>query len=339
MLIFYLTHSIIPSILERCWIMSHFTVLVIGNDVDGQLAPYAEQGFDEQYGVFDNKEAECRAEYETDTIDVVDIDGQLYSQYDEQFRDRTNFMSNERKYPEGSVLKTVPMKEFYGDFESFLSDYHGFSEPDEKTGQYGYWSNPNAKWDWYTIGGRWTGYFKPKTGTAGALGKPGAFDNQPRQGWVDQIKYGDVDFVGMKADAAKKANETFDVVETIVQGRDIPSWTEIRERHGDKIDNARDEYHNNPVVKAFKDANFDSFFIDLHDEYGHGREAYVNKCVSRVAVSYSILIDGKWYQKGEMGWFGMSSGDVTQEQWNDEFWKLLDGLDSDTLLTLVDCHI
>lgn len=33
-------------------------------------------------------------------------------------------------------------------------------EIDEATGKRGYWQNPNAKWDWYQIGGRWAGYFE-----------------------------------------------------------------------------------------------------------------------------------------------------------------------------------
>lgn len=339
MLIFYLTHSIIPSILERCYIMSHFTVLVIGNDIDTQLAPYAEQDFDEQYGVFENKEEECRAEYEKDSIEVVDIEGQLYSQYDDQFRDRSNPLSNDRKYPANAVLKTVTMKEFYGDFETFLSDYHGFEAPDEKTGQYGYWTNPNAQWDWYTIGGRWSGYFKPKAGSDGALGRPGSFDNKPLEGWVDQIAYGDIDFDAMKAHEAKEANALYDKVEAIVKGREIPSWTKIREKHEGNIDGARAEYNNHPVIKDFNEAQFHYFGIDLEEAYGAGREAYVTKCINRTAVPYAILKDGKWYQKGEMGWWGMSSNDMSQDQWNAEFWKLLETLDDETMLTLVDCHI
>lgn len=36
-------------------------------------------------------------------------------------------------------------------------------EWDEKQGDYGYWYNPNAKWDWWTVGGRWSGllHLKP----------------------------------------------------------------------------------------------------------------------------------------------------------------------------------
>ncbi len=31
----------------------------------------------------------------------------------------------------------------------------------------------------YQVGGRWSGFFKPKAGAVGYLGEPGAFDNNP----------------------------------------------------------------------------------------------------------------------------------------------------------------
>ena len=35
---------------------------------------------------------------------------------------------------------------------------------DDETGKRGYWENPNAKWDWYRIGGRASGLLKLKSG-------------------------------------------------------------------------------------------------------------------------------------------------------------------------------
>ena len=35
---------------------------------------------------------------------------------------------------------------------------------DDETGKRGYWENPNAKWDWYRLGGRASGLMKLKSG-------------------------------------------------------------------------------------------------------------------------------------------------------------------------------
>lgn len=39
--------------------------------------------------------------------------------------------------------------------------------------------NPQSKWDWYEIGGRYLGYFPLKSDRIGRLGRPGVFNNTP----------------------------------------------------------------------------------------------------------------------------------------------------------------
>lgn len=48
--------------------------------------------------------------------------------------------------PEGATLRTGAIKEVYPDFEDYLENYCGYSY-DEDHKAYGYWHNPNAKWD------------------------------------------------------------------------------------------------------------------------------------------------------------------------------------------------
>ena len=45
---------------------------------------------------------------------------------------------------------------------------------DEETGKHGYWENPNAKWDWYQLGGRWPGLLVSAKGS-GLRGTPSIF--------------------------------------------------------------------------------------------------------------------------------------------------------------------
>lgn len=50
-------------------------------------------------------------------------------------------------------------------------------------------------------------------------------------------------------------------------------------------------------------------------------------------------MNGVWCAKGEMGWFGMSDDELSQDDWNRKVNELIDGLPDDTLMTIVDCHI
>lgn len=47
---------------------------------------------------------------------------------------------------------------------------------DEETGKRGYWENPNARWDWWQIGGRYSNWFKTKAGKPVNYGQIGELD-------------------------------------------------------------------------------------------------------------------------------------------------------------------
>lgn len=54
-----------------------------------------------------------------------------------------------------------PSKEKYPTIDLLAKEYFGYCKVN---GRYGYMSNPNAKYDWYSEGGRWSGYLTNKEG-------------------------------------------------------------------------------------------------------------------------------------------------------------------------------
>lgn len=54
-----------------------------------------------------------------------------------------------------------PSKEKYPTIDEFAKEYFGYCKVN---GRYGYMSNPNAKYDWYSEGGRWGGFLINKEG-------------------------------------------------------------------------------------------------------------------------------------------------------------------------------
>lgn len=59
----------------------------------------------------------------------------------------------------------------------------------------GSWSNSNAKWDWYQVGGRWYGYFIKKQGGVGEKGEKSWMDLRENMddNRVDIVRKGDID--------------------------------------------------------------------------------------------------------------------------------------------------
>jgi hypothetical protein len=55
--------------------------------------------------------------------------------------------------------------------------------------------NPFSKWDWFELGGRWTGFFTLKDGAQGELGEPSKFKSDPKAAahTADRVRFSDID--------------------------------------------------------------------------------------------------------------------------------------------------
>jgi hypothetical protein len=285
--------------------MSHFTVLVIGDNPEDQLAPYQE-----------NNMGTCPEEYL-------------------EFNDRTEEIKKEW---EGADEET---REKYKDFDSYATGYHGY---EDNHGLYGYWHNPNTKWDWYQLGGRWTGFFKLKEGADGEAGTPGLSTDSAEPGYADVVMKKDIDFKSMMNEASKKAGETYDQIHEIIKGCDpIQSWEHIREvMFPGKIDEARAFYHAQPAVAKLNEWNQKNnhklFGVSL-ENFQVSREDYCLDAARGSFVPFAVVKEGQWCERGEMGWWGMTSNETSKSKWTAQVAQLIDELPGETILSLYDCHI
>jgi hypothetical protein len=347
--------------------MSHFTVLVIGENPEEQLKP-----FDENLRVeFNDKTEEYREEYETKMVDefycsshsswghriskelfetlqkskvgrvivydVKKLDAFAYLKLGGKYRgyyevengkrckgtmwfeveeiletthpDSTTCFEGKVRLRKISKPKKIALKDRYPDYEEYLRDWHGV-EDDERQG-YDY--NPKAKWDWYQLGGRWTGYFKLKPGKKGDLGEYSLVsEHRAEFGTADQALKKDIDFDKMEHEQFEKSSETYDKFEAAYKAGTLKPgdgyWEYGVENTGD-----RDNY----VPET--------------------REQYIKRCAP--VRTFAVLKDGVWIEKGEMGWFGIASNEKDPDEWNNEYKKLIDSLPDNTLLSVYDCHI
>ena len=310
----------------------------------------------------------------------------------------------------------IPLKESYPDgFDSFIKDWAGHEK--DENGRYGYWENPNAKWDWYKLGGRWTGLFKLKTipklkmegtdtnkfgftihefenlirmfsedfdrfektvskygGKAndirneiisiigdsiadGKVGSPGLMTEKAKFGYADQALIRDIDFDAMRSEAEEKARVKYEMVEYLFCGH-IPCidvlWSEVLdgvEYEDLDISQKREFYHGQPgpmVMKSLSAFREDltltkeekDFIIwgELAD-FQIDKNTYVQNAGNECFTTFAVLKDGKWYERGKMGWWACVSNKKEDKTWDREFKGLIDSISDDTMLSVYDCHI
>jgi hypothetical protein len=113
--------------------MSHFSVMVVGEDIDQVLAP-----FDENLKV-----TPYRKYMDRESIQRMAKNYDLIKEKDELF-------------PESRYKELLPHMEDWDRKEGFL---------DEEGKLYTFSTyNPKSKWDWYEAGGRWAGLLLSKSG-------------------------------------------------------------------------------------------------------------------------------------------------------------------------------
>lgn len=281
--------------------MSHFAVAVFqepnGKTLEQLLAPYQENNMGDcpkEYLEFICTEDEYRKEFEEDSVTMVrKPNGNLIYTWDDELaklkqqikNDDTQKMQEEYDkllVSHGYEKVEIMHKDRYPDFDAFMKDWAGYDGKDPETGKYGHWENPNKKWDWWQIGGRYSGLLKLRD--SGNV--------------VNSAKIKDIDFEGMTQARIQEYEAC---------------WKEAEGK-----DNAT-RYFMFGIEKN----------ITLED--------YLRK--AQMFTTFAVILpDGKWYEKGEMGWWACVSNE--EAEWEEKYKeRFLDNADPEWTLTIVDCHI
>ena len=64
-----------------------------------------------------------------------------------------------KEFEKSLKTRLKPYSEEYATIDEYAKKYHGYGKNGDK---YGYYHNPKAKWDWYSIGGRWSNMLRLK---------------------------------------------------------------------------------------------------------------------------------------------------------------------------------
>lgn len=303
--------------------MSHFTVVVITatpDEIERVLAPYDE-----------NLEIPHTEYIEPDVLEQT---RKLYAEHPEYGVDPADPLAVLRAYKEGDVQA---------------------EDGPDGTVLYSHQStwNPNAKWDWWQIGGRWGGFFQLKEGEQAEPANASEYEFEHSLngfpipdlgGKTDQARKRQIDFEAMRTAATIKAHADYDRFERATKGMPTPRrWSEVLDLYGEnQVDLARKVYREQPFVHALDAARIGPFGDDPVEYWcvtSGGRDAYIACKADEAGVPFAIVADGVWRQRGQMHWFAVVSDEMDAGDWNAMVRRFYDQLPDDTLLTCVDCHI
>ena len=160
----------------RCQNLQSSFSRAVNDGVSELMYPYCESLEDPEYLEFEDRTEKLREEYE-DAVDCIKLpQGTVVEQYGDPlwgrfvvrdgkvFQRDAGSLHHEKRTKKAKrmvALPNYPRKKLYKSFEKYAEERCGFSF-DEKHQGYGYYYNPNAIWDWYSIGGRWPEMFLVK---------------------------------------------------------------------------------------------------------------------------------------------------------------------------------
>jgi len=280
--------------------VSHYLGIVIGDNIREQLAPYNEQ--DENYFSF------CP---EVDTSNREELYVWLKKQLE----------------IDKSLKRELPIMNV-DDIRRYLSDWF----PEQRGSKYGYLQNPNAKWDWWTAGGRWENFFILKGDKKSHM-----------------CKKGEVDWEKMRKQSLDLGKRIWDKHVSCIR----KLWHEFGLEENEPIawqDFAGEDCSEYFFEEVFKnDENkvftFDEFIIAMpffaqggnDKEIGETKEEYLSRSAKFSCWCY--IRNGEWKERGKVGWWGSFTSEVDAAKWATEFDTMITNLPDDTLLTAVDFHI
>lgn len=320
--------------------MSHFTVLVetTDGDYDRALARFHEY--------------ECTGRWDQ-YVQEIDRTKEIYT----EFRNLSD-----RK------------REDYPDLPSFLSRGHGFKIAEEGADlssdkfKFGYAlfdrdgdlvmvidrTNPDAKWDWYSLGGRWSGSMILTSGEK-----------------TDHAQKRSIDFDAMARAACEERQKTFKAALARFQGaraiNGLPEldddevramwseWSRVYCRawavYEDLWDNAEDrmslprfwDYTRRelPRFAELENEKIDELSASLFHPGVDRTCSDLDEWVGGApALSAYAFLDrhGRWHARGEMGWFGFSKDTMSLMNWHSHIQKQIDKVAPDAHLSMIDCH-
>ncbi len=276
----------------------HFPIAVITKgkpteaDIEELMAPFQE-----------NNMGDVPEEY----LEFCPIDDDELQDFQNQYEDATI----EKDGQVCNVKEIMSFREYMEDEEHYVYN--------EETEQYGYYTNPNSRWDWWVIGGRWCAEVVVPVNCDCVIGeKSWGYENEnPYE--CNKIPY-------KRCDGARIKNISLPFTDE-QKNQAIRFWEVYIEG-----DTPRNEDEKKILENPFKYRK--EYYLAQYKT----KENYA-RCLSSFCF-YGYLKDGEWVTKDDNGYVGISEDATDEIAWLEKFTKdIIENAESDDWVTIVDCHV
>lgn len=334
--------------------MSHFTVLVIGKDLDSLyelnsiLGPYHEfesTGCDDEYVQDIDVTQDCIDSY-ADFKAQHRNDEFMYPTLKDYIKNYCNisiFEQGEQIYKDGSAK-----------FAYAIFDKDKLIRVIRRT-------NPNSKWDWYSIGGRWWGYLRCVNGAydkkMAVHGQMAIINNHEQKDIditrvADIVRFDHLDLSTMKKIAENERRHKWELVKAKCLEAKIDDEVNLDELRYKVLTDLRLLSQKLEIDKDDKYASYDEFieregafptdyytiFSEVSDSVSFSKiEDWIK--TARPISTFAILDENGWHERGEMGWWGIVSNEKDEKEWNEFVDRRISQTKPDDWFAIVDCHI
>lgn len=303
-------------------------------------------------------------------VSFFDDKGNWRHEYSQPDPNRAGWENDRRTYfvPYGCEKVEVPAAEVES-FAEYVEGWYGKSivpfgmNPDlDDVHKYGYAlaneagdivkvidrTNPGKKWDWWRVGGRYAGKFQKK-------GRRPSVRRDLSYEWnnaavaelptgVDSCRKSDLDIAAMKTKAVADRRGWWEKCLEETGLSDVELFDAIASKR---------VYHAKWMALSEPKPRGEEFYVWAEADGGYkARELgklwdspeipegvslqdWINDAPA--LTTFAFLMDGKWAEKGEMGWWACVSNE--NENWHRDFLRLFETVPNDYWLTVVDCHI
>lgn len=311
-------------------------------EVNTVMAPFYCETDNPDYLEFEDKTEEYRKAYETETVNLVRfpngtilterqyavwhkyeiVNGRLYERNWGPLHHRKRTKMCRRM----QVEENVPYSKVYQSFEEFVKEEYGTPYFEEQ-GVFGYYYNSNAFYDWYSIGGRWPDMFLVKDDCKeyGIAERSWTCENEEKMApdgycWTCAARKKDIAWQVMYDWELEQAKQCYARLVQAFETRTLPKKT-----YGTITEEG----------------------IQIFGEYvyykGETEEEYLEDCGFKrkkyPIYIYAFLKDGVWTTVERLIPDGENSRFEDMRDWKDELEQFIDGLDDETVLVSVDCHM